>query len=145
VKGFHFTLEKVLAWRQMQQTMAEAALARLLGEHRSVHQARCNLQTGRVTAQLTVARAPANPGTEIAKLETLRLWTGNEDRRLSTRLRELEKAIDNQKLALATAARNVKMLERLRARRQAEWTAAIDHEIETQAGEWALTQWRARI
>lgn len=142
MKSFQFPLERVLAWRQTQQTMAQAALVRLLVEHRKLHQARSDLQTGRVTAQGTVARAPASQGTELAKLEVLRIWTDREDRRLVARLVEVQKAIEEQKRAVADAARNVKMLERLRTRRRFEWTAEMDHELETLTGEWAVTQWR---
>jgi hypothetical protein len=142
VKGFQFPLERVLWWRQTQQTMAEAALARLQGEQRATHQARVDLQTGRVTAQVTVARAPFSNGMELDKLDRLRMWTNREDRRLGTRLQELQKAIEEQKRVVADAARNVKMLERLRTRRQSEWQTEVDHELETVTGEWAVTQWR---
>jgi flagellar export protein FliJ len=144
VKGFQFPLERVLSWRQTQQTMAEAALARLMGEHRSVQQARIDVQTGRVTAQGAVARAAATQGTELARLERLCVWTDREDRRLAARSRELEKAIEDQKRVVAETVRNVKMLERLRTRRQSEWRAEMDHEFETQTGEWAVSQWRRR-
>ena len=144
MKGFQFTLEKVLGWRQTQQTMAEAALARLLGEHRTVHRTRLDLQTRRTTAQGAVARAGATNGMELATLERLRVWTDREDRRLAARLKELEKAVEEQKRAVALAARNVKMLERLRTRRESEWKAEMDHEFETQTGEWAVIQWRRR-
>jgi hypothetical protein len=142
VKAFQFPLERVLSWRQTEQTMAEAALARLLGEQRSTQQARADLQTGRVTAQVTVARAPSSQGTELDKLDRLRMWTVREDGRLSTRLQELQKAVEDQKRVVANAARNVRMLERLRTRRHSEWKAEMDHEMETLTGEWAVTQWR---
>ena len=142
MKGFQFPLERVLWWRQTQQTMAEAALARLQGEQRTTHQARVALQTGRVTAQVMVARAPSSYGAELDKLDRLRMWTDREDRRLGARLQELQKSIDDQKRVVADAARNVKMLERLRTRRQSEWQAEVDHELETLTGEWAVTQWR---
>jgi len=144
VKGFLFPLERVLSWRQTEQTMAEAALARLLAEQRSTHQTRVDLQTGRVTAQVVVARAPSSPGTEIDKLDRLRMWTDREDRRLSARLMELQKAIDDQKRAVAAAIQKVRMLERLRTRRHSEWTAEMDHELENLTGEWAVTEWRRR-
>ena len=142
MKSFQFPLERVLSWRQTERTMAEAALARILGEQRATEQARTDLQTGRVTAQVMVARAPSSTGTEIDKLDRLRVWTVIEDRRLDARLQELQKAIDDQKVAVANAARNVKMLERLRIRRHTEWRAEVDHEMETLTGEWAVTQWR---
>jgi hypothetical protein len=144
VKGFQFPLARVLSWRQTQQTMAEAALARLLAEQRSVHQARIDGQTGRVTAQGAVAHAAATQGTELARLERLCVWTDREDRRLAGRLRELEKAIEDQKRVVAETVRNVKMLERLRMHRHSEWRSEMDHEFETQTGEWAVTQWRRR-
>ena len=142
MKSFQFSLERVLGWRQTQQTMAEAALARLMGEHRNTQQARIDLQNRRVTAQLTIAKAPTTPGTEIERLDDLRTWSEREDRRLATRLVELQKAIAGQKRVVAEAARNVKMLERLRTRRHSEWKAELDHELETLTGEWAVTQWR---
>lgn len=142
MKGFQFPLERVLSWRQTEQTMAEAALARLLGEQRSAQQARADLQTGRVTAQVMVARAPSSQGTELDKLDRLRMWTVREDGRLSARLQELQKAVEDQKRVVANTARNVRMLERLRARRHSEWKAEVDHEMETLTGEWAVTQWR---
>jgi hypothetical protein len=142
VKTFQFSLERVLGWRQTQQTMAEAALARLLVEHRNTEQARIDLKTRRVTAQLTVAKAPATQGIELEKLERLGVWSNREDRRLAARLLELQKAIADQKRVVAEAARNVKMLERLRTRRHAEWKAEMNHELETLTGEWAVTQWR---
>ena len=58
------------------------------------------------------------------------------------RLTELQKAIEGQKRAVAEAARNVKMLERLRVRRHSEWQAELDHELELLTGEWAVAQWR---
>ena len=142
MKGFQFPLERVLSWRQTQQTMAEAALARLLNEQRSLQQARVDLQTGRASEQGTVARAPFSPGVEIEKLNIVRAFTEREDRRIVVRLHELQKAIEDQKRAVAEAARNVKMLERLRVRRHTEWKAELDHELELLTGEWAVSQWR---
>ncbi len=142
MKSFQFPLERVLSWRQTQQTMAEAALARLLGEQRSLQQARLDLQSGRATEQATVARASFSPGAVVERLDLVRTWTHSEDRRLGLRLHELEKAVQNQKRAVADATRNVKMLERLRTRRQSEWKAELDHELELLTGEWAVAQWR---
>ena len=142
MKSFQFSLERVLGWRQTQQTMAEAALARLLVEHRNTEQARVDLRTRRVTAQLTIAKSPETVGVELERLDRLGVWSNREDRRLATRLIELQKGIAEQKRVVAEAARNVKMLERLRSRRHAEWKAEMEHELETLTGEWAVTQWR---
>jgi uncharacterized protein YbcI len=79
---------------------------------------------------------------EIDKLDRLRMWTVREDGRLSARLQELQKAVEDQKRVVANTARNVRMLERLRTRRHSEWKAEVDHEMETLTGEWAVTQWR---
>jgi hypothetical protein len=144
VKGFQFGLERVLAWRQMQQTMAEAALGRLLGEQRRLNETRLALRQSRVTAQTAVARAPSTRGAEVDKLDTLRVWTDREEQRLWGRIRELEKAIAEQQLAVAGAARNVKMLDRLREKRLSEWTAEQDRQLESLTGEWAIGQWRRK-
>jgi flagellar biosynthesis chaperone FliJ len=144
VKGFQFPLERVLSWRQTQQTMAEAALARLLNEHRTLQQARVDLQTGRASEQGTVAHAPFSAGVAVERLDIVRAFTEREDRRIIARLQTLHKAIEDQKRAVAEAARNVKMLERLRVRRHTEWKAELDHELELLTGEWAVAQWRRR-
>lgn len=142
MKAFQFPLERVLAWRETQQAMAEARLEILLAEQRTALQRRHDLQWGRIVAQGAVARAAETRGTELADLESLRAWTNHEDRRVAARLRELDTAIQDQRKVVATASRNVKMLERLRTRRHSDWQAAMEREFESQAGEWAITQWR---
>lgn len=105
MKKFHFTLEKVLAWRRTQQTVAEAALARLLDERRAVRQARRDLLARHAEAQGALARSAATHGAELANLESPRIRTGRENRKLAVRLVELEKALEDQKRVVIVSGR----------------------------------------
>jgi hypothetical protein len=142
MKAFHFPLDRVLRWRETKLKLEEARLEGLKAALRSAQQARDDLPRSRSAAQLAVGQAPVVLGRDLAELERFHVWTVCEERRLATRMTELQRAIEEQIRTVTEARRHVRLVERLKARRYESWKAEATRETENLAGESAISQWR---
>ncbi len=142
--AFHFRLERALAWRNTELIREEARLEQLQAELRSIEVAATNVRQRRAEAQSAVARAPVVVGSELATLEWVRVWAVAEDARLSRQAAISRQGIAQQKQSVAVARRHVRLLERLKERRHAEWKIQADRELDDLASEAAIMQWRRK-
>ncbi len=142
MQAFRFRLERVLAWRGQELARDEAALERLRTALRDTQADAQRLPMRLAEARLLLAASGSIRGSDVASLESHRLWAKRETARLSARAADLAKAIEGQERATALARTRVKALERLKERFRANWTAEFDRELELLAGEFSVGQWR---
>jgi flagellar export protein FliJ len=130
VNGFRFRLERFLDIRRAKEELAQRDFARAAGAVRE--------ETRRLTALLAEEEESKRASRELRRgpldLAALRLQEGYlsaVDRRVREsreRLLELGRAEAEKRRALVEAMKAVKVLERFRERKLAEWTRSADRE-----------------
>lgn len=144
MRRFQFRLETVLGWRRLQVETEEARLRALFEELRRVEAARERVETERADAEREVLYAASATADELAALEACRAFAGRELERLAAERQRCEGLIAGQRQRLIEAERRLRLLEKLREKRRAEWRQAADREQEAVAAELFLGQWSAR-
>jgi len=130
VSGFRFRLERFLEIRRAKEDVAQRELARAALAVRE--------ETLRLTALLAEEEECRRASRDLRRgpldLAALRLgedYRSAMDRRVRDsreRLLELGRAEAGKRLALVEAMKAVKVLERLRERKLAEWTRSVERE-----------------
>lgn len=144
MKRFHFPLGRVLALRQTQAELEAARLQRLDAERSAINRERLELAESGQAADRAVLGSAALEAHELAALTAHRSYVSKQDRKLQARSEEVDRRIAAQVVELTEARRRVRLLEKLRERRRAEWQAACDREQEETATEVFLARWRER-
>ena len=144
MKTFHFPLERVLDWRRTQLEIEEARFRQAATTLAAVDHARAELAAGLVRAECEVRRAQAVSGIDLAALSAYRARARHESARLEGKRTECARALADRQAAMLEARRRLRLLERLKERRVAEWKAARDREVEETASESYLAQWGRR-
>lgn len=142
MKGFRFRLDRVLAWRQTQLSVETAKLEGLLSQKRALEEQKQKVIRDCAATQALLGETVFLRGVDLARVEAARIWAQREERRLASRLNETGRAIEDQRSLVAGATHRVRLLERLRDRRQAEWEAASEKEIEDLGADLAIAKWR---
>ena len=142
MKAFQFRLERVLAWRGTELSLAEAKVEELLRGLRTTETALVQIWTRRTAAQAALGGGASVTGSELVALEMSRVWAVREGARLAGQIAELRQSVEAQKRRVSEARRAVKLVERLKERQQALWKAAVEHEAEELSGEFSIAQWR---
>jgi hypothetical protein len=144
LKAFKFPLQKALELRQMQLEMEEANFQRAAMILAAVDRERDALLAAAAEAEAQVRAEPVVPGQDLASLGAYRRHTKTEEKRIAARRMECVKAMEVRRAAMLEARRAVRLLERLKERRLAEWTAGANKELEELASESFLGQMAAR-
>ncbi len=80
-------------------------------------------------------------GRDVTALGGYRLHVMAQEQEIAVRRAKSQSALDAQEAAMLEARRRCRLLERLKERRQAEWQAAGDREVEELASESYLAGW----
>lgn len=140
MKKFQFPLDRVLAWRQTQVRLEEAALDRLRGELDGIDRRRVELDQAVLEARDRLLGSASATGPEIAALEHYRAAATQQALRLAHERHEREQAALRQAAAVQERRREARLLERLRDRRWEAWRAQAAREWEQQAEESHLAR-----
>ena len=103
--------------------------------------ARAELEAGVVRTECEVRRWDPVAGGDLAALGTYRIRVRSEEARLAAKRSDCARAVAAQQASMLEARRRFRLLERLKERRLAEWTAARDREVDEVAAESYLAQW----
>jgi len=142
MKRFAFPLERVRRWREDQVELEEIRLQNAYRDLRAVEaeQSRVAVETERSCRQ--ILEKTSIPAPELSMLEDYRSWAMRESRRLAASKIEIEKLIREQQQRVLEAHRRFKLLDGLRGKALASWTAARDKEQEDLAAELYLAKRR---
>jgi hypothetical protein len=141
MRSFQFRLETVLGWRRMHLELEETKLQRLFEELRQVDLAEDRLDTEKADADRAVLYSASVEAQDLAALDRHRLHVARVKERLRKERADCQRRITTQQQQVAKAERDVRLLEKLRERRLAEWQTAADREQETLASELFLASW----
>lgn len=142
MKSFRFRLERVLSWRGTQLALAEAKAEQLKGGLLAAGQAKIQVVARQAAAQTTALSVPAISGADLVALESARIWTAREEKRLAAQMVEMQRSIEEQNRRVAEARRGVKLVERLKERKLEAWQVEADRELDELSAESAIAQWR---
>ncbi len=137
---FQFRLGSVLGWRAVELELEEGRLERLFTELRRRDAEALALEVrGRESAQLIAAKTL--DGQQLAALSYHRHYLEREAARLAAQRTDCAKRIAAQHQRVVEAERKVRLLERLKERRLAEWNLDFNREMEALASETFLAKW----
>ena len=137
---FQFRLDSVLGWRAVELELEEGRLEQLFTERRRWDEEALTLEARRrESAQLISAKTL--DGQQLAALSHHRHYLERESARLATQRADCQKRIAAQQQRVIEAERKVRLLERLKERRLAEWTLDFNREMEALASETFLSKW----
>jgi len=141
MKAFKFRLERALQLRERQLAAEEAALedllnrrGQMLGEMKALD---VSLQQARTSIQQQQFVRPA----ELVALERYNGRVDRERKEWAVKLAAHDGIIEKQKVKVVEARGRVRLLEKLREKRQVEWRAEGDRELEELAADFSAAQW----
>jgi hypothetical protein len=141
LNAFRFPLQKVLAWRKTELELEEARYRSQLEALAAIDRERARLEGAGAAAEEQVRVWNPVAGGELSALGSFRLHMKHREFALAQPRTECLQKIAAQQQAMLAARRRLRLLERLRERRLAEWTAARDRELEALASESYLASW----
>jgi hypothetical protein len=144
MKPFHFPLERVLGWRRIELELAETRFKQQTAALSELDRRRAELQAEGVRTEMEVREWRPVSGGDLAALGGFRLRIRMCERDIAVRRAAGEKELAKRQEAMLAARRRLRLLERLKERRLAEWKTANDRELEEQASLSYLARWPAR-
>lgn len=143
MKRFAFTLEAALEWRKHRMEAEQARLQSLEAERLAVIEAMRQVDQSWEQAQQQLLAAKMVDAFELTAIEGFHKASDAQRLRLRREQDRLERAVREQQGRLVEASRQYRLLEKLRQRRREEWQRAVDKQLEDEAGELYLAQWRS--
>jgi hypothetical protein len=142
MKNFHFPLEKALEWRRVELEIEEARFKQLSAELAGLDRQRAEIEAQGLRAEIQVREWSPIAAADLTALGAYRLRVKSEEAAIARRREECSRKAADQQMQMLEARRRCRLLERLKARRLAEWTASRDREIEELAAESYLARWQ---
>jgi flagellar export protein FliJ len=140
MKQFEFRLQRVLELRTQQADNERARLQSLSNGRARLTRDRDNLVQQRLRASAEVRSATSISGSDLCALASFDRYLQKRRTILDKQLGQLEQQIALQTAALREAERKVKLLDKLKQRRLADWTTERDKEMEAAAAESYLAR-----
>ncbi|MEN6534022.1 MAG: hypothetical protein ABFD89_10195 [Bryobacteraceae bacterium] len=144
MKAFRFRLERVLDWRKTQFEIEEHRLKEITAALGRVDRERTRLQAERGATEHAVRTAASIDGAELAAHATYVLRLGRTEEALVARRTQIERQVEAQRKKMIEARRRLRMIEKFKERRFAEWQTSLSRELEDLASESYLARWQTR-
>jgi flagellar export protein FliJ len=142
--NFHFSLQKALDLRRLQLELQEAKFQQQAAVLVELDRVREAMQASRSIAEDHVRAGGSAQGYDLAALGAFRSHVQSKEKDLAQRRVEGEKKLEECRNAMLEARRRCRLLEKLKERRKADWTIALNRELEELASESYLAQWNRR-
>ena len=141
--SFRFRLQRVLELRRTQLEVEEARYQQRTAELAALDRTRAEVEASGIRAEIQVREWSPVAGHELAALDRFRLHVKAREADLVVQRMACVRKVDEQRRLMLEARRRMRLLERLRERRLAEWQAGSDRELEELAAESYLAKWNA--
>jgi flagellar FliJ protein len=138
MKGFRFSLERVLELRKTQLEMEEVRFREATAAIAELDRMRAEVRAAAEKAELEVRRRESVMGADLAALGAFRQRAQQRAREIEGMRAQRQRRLAEREKALLEARRRCRLLERLKERRMEEWRAATDREMEAAAAELYL-------
>jgi len=137
---FRFRLAKVLDLRQTELALAETRFRRQAAAVAALDRQRADLEASAIRAELAVRESTQIEGADLAALADFRHCISAKRGALVAARAQAQREYDTLQAAMLEARRRVRLLERLRDRRLAEWKQALDRELDQLASDSHLAK-----
>lgn len=144
MKRFHFALERVRRWRDGQAMLEELKLEQLRDRLLALGVEKRGIAAERSRSEQQVLGQATVDAGQLQSLDAYRLHVRNKIREIESRERQAEVGMEQQRQRVIQARRETELLERLKRKELAEWSAANDREQEALASELYLGKWKRR-
>ena len=141
---FRFALQKVLDWRRTQLEVEEVQFRQQLARLAELDRTRARWSAQGASAEQQVREWKPVAGSELEALGSFRLHVKLKETELAIPRAQCRKELDRQQNVMLETRRRLRLLERLRERRQAEWVQAGNKELADLAAESYLAKWKPR-
>ena len=144
MQTFRFRLTRVMEWYQHQYELEErrfsACLAALAGSQKAI----AALQAERLSIERDIVSRTAIPSRDFVALGLYRLQAKKRELELQGARDRCQAAVEEQQVKLRAAQRKLRLLEKLRERRVAEYVYAEARELEELASDAFFAKWASR-
>jgi flagellar export protein FliJ len=141
MKAFHFPLQRVLEWRELQTRQEEEKLSTIQNKLAAVLHRENTLTAAQLNAEMNLLGRPVVDATEFRALAAFQLRIRGEKVSLVATRRNLETQIAEQRKRLLKVRKDCKILENLKDRRKQAWTYLRERELENTAAESYISNW----
>ena len=141
MRAFRFRLEKVLDWYGEKCRMEQNRLAACLSALSEVQAAMARLQAERLGIERDLVSRTSMSAGDLVAFGFYRLRVRKQESELQSERDRRDAAVREQRAKLLAARRRLKLLEKLRERRLAEYTYEADRELEALASDAYLAKW----
>jgi hypothetical protein len=142
MKKFEFQLQSALDWRQRRLEGERVRLEALETQRNRLQASVQSIEAARHQSQDAVAQSPTLERLDLDLLEGYRHAAEFQTRRLAAEIARLDAAILQQRTRVTEANREHRLLEKLRQQRHDDWQKGVDRQIEDEAAERYLAQWK---
>ncbi len=140
MQRFRFRLARVLEYQRTRLGMEEHALERLTAERRELEAERERAAGARLHSARALARETDIGGLDLQCLDAYARRMERRQQTIQGSIKDCERREELQRAVLTEARRRVRLLEKLRDRRLADWNAAFNRELQELASEFAVLQ-----
>jgi hypothetical protein len=144
MKSFAFPLEKALDWRRLQLELEEVRYKQQIGTIAGLDRERAEVEASGIRTEVEVREWRPIVSGDLMALGDYRLFVKARESEIARQRFEATRKLAEQQQVMLEARRRCRLLERLKERRLAEWTAGRDHELEEIAAESYLARWSRR-
>lgn len=142
MKKFEFRLDSALRWRDTQLQVERGKLNALLSDEVSLKESLESLGNERRSAVQCLAKEQLF-SLDLRSLSSYLVGAEARATTLQEQIRQRRQAVAEQRDRVVQAEKNVKLLVKLREKRQLEWKAGFEREIESNAEEsWLAANFR---
>jgi flagellar export protein FliJ len=144
MQTFRFRLVKVLEWYTRQYELEERRLTACLAALADAKAAIASLLAERLSVESEMLSRKSIPANDLAALGLYRLGAKKRELELHGVRERCQADVEAQRLKLRAAERRLRLVEKLRERRLAEYTYAETRELEELASDAYFSKWAAR-
>jgi hypothetical protein len=142
MKKFEFRLDSALRWRDTQLQVERGKLSALLAEEAKLKDSLETLGSERRSALQCLAKEQLF-SLDLRSLSSYLVGAETRATILQNQIRKGKQLVLEQQERVVQAERNVKLLVKLRQKRQLDWKAGLEREIEANAEEaWLAVNFR---
>jgi flagellar export protein FliJ len=142
MKKFAFALDSLRRYRNTLFEQEQARLQSLLFEFKKLEDRRVLLLAEVEQSRHRIQTMSIVPVDQLTALQAFRRYADEEAKRIAQMKTSLSGRIDQQKLALRLARRNVEALEKLKERRFQTWRLEVDREMEATVAELVIARFK---
>jgi flagellar export protein FliJ len=144
MQTFRFRLAKVLEWYTRQYELEERRLTACLTALADAKAAIASMLAERLSVEGEMLARKSIPANDLAALGLYRLGAKKRELELHGVRERCQADVEAQRLKLRDAERRLRLVEKLRERRVAEYTYAETRELEELASDAYFAKWAAR-